>query len=117
MRDKCGIAGSVDEVYLGLFVFEVGEVVVERDLSLDRVFFVVGDGRTFVDLTPAILSSGDVEKGTDELGFTRVAVSNDSQISDVLSCECFHVRQALLMIEMSKIDPGRSYAIVLNRAG
>jgi hypothetical protein len=29
-------------------------------------------------------------------------VSNDSQISDVLSCECFHVRQALLMIGMQK---------------
>jgi hypothetical protein len=31
-----------------------------------------------------------VEQGTDELGFTRVAVSDHSQISYVLRGKCFH---------------------------
>ena len=96
MRDKRGVTRCIDQIYLCIFVFEVGEIVVERDLSFYRIFFVIGDCRTFVDLSPAWRCSGDVEQGTDELGFTRVAVSNYSQISDVLSCKCFHGRQDLL---------------------
>jgi hypothetical protein len=62
----------------------VGEIVVEADFAGDRVFFVIRDGSTFVYLTPAMCCSGDMEKGTDDLGFTRVAVSDHSQISDIL---------------------------------
>ena len=54
VRDKRRVAGRVDEIDLCVFVFEVGEVVVERDLSLDRIFFVIGDGRTFIDFSPAV---------------------------------------------------------------
>ena len=34
MRHKCGISWSVDKIDLGVFVFGVGEVVVERYFSL-----------------------------------------------------------------------------------
>ena len=57
----------------------------------DRIFLVIGDGSTFIYLSPATWCSGDVEQGAHELGFARVAVSDHSQISNVLRGECFHM--------------------------
>src|SRR3954452_23319473 len=79
MRDKCCVARGIDEIYFGVFVFGVGEVVVEGNFAGNTVFFVIRDGSTFFYLSPAMRRSGDVEQGTDELGFTRVAVSDHSQ--------------------------------------
>ena len=84
MRDESRVTGRVDKIYLGVFVFGVGKVVIEGNFPFDRIFFVISNGRTFIDLSPACMCSGDVEQGTDELGFTRVAVSDHSQISDIL---------------------------------
>ena len=66
----------------------------------DGIFFVVRNGSTFFYLSPAMCCSGDVEQGTDKLGFTRVAVTNDSEVPDILSCKCFHFRQILLRIKV-----------------
>src|SRR5688572_16636432 len=74
----------------------MGEIVIKRDFAGDGIFFVVGDGRAFIDLSPARRSSGYVCERRGELGFTRVAVSNDSQIPELLSSESFHGRQDLL---------------------
>ena len=54
VRNERRITGRVDKIDLCVLVFGVGEVVVERNFSFDRIFFVIGDGRTFIDLSPAM---------------------------------------------------------------
>ena len=62
VRDERGVTGRVDQIDFRVFVFEVGEVVVERNFSFDRIFVVIGDGRSFVDFSPARGCSGNVEQ-------------------------------------------------------
>ncbi len=54
VRNERGVTGRVYQIDLGVFVFGVGKIVVERYFSLYRIFFVVGNGRTFIDLSPAM---------------------------------------------------------------
>ena len=77
VRDERGVARRVNQVDLGLFVFEMGERRVERHLAFNSIFVVIGRGRAFVNLAPARRGSGDVQKGTDKLCFARVAVPDD----------------------------------------
>jgi hypothetical protein len=44
-----------------------------------------------------------VQQRGNQLGFTRVAVSDYSQISDVLSCECFHLGKLSFFEVSSKV--------------
>src|SRR5687767_8310979 len=74
----------------------MGEIVVECDLAGDRVLFVIRRGCTLVHLTPARRGPRYICERRGELGFTRVAVSDDSQIPEMLSSESFHGRQDLL---------------------
>ena len=62
MRHKRGISGRIYQIDLGIFVFEVGKIVVERDFTFYRVLFVIRNGRAFIDLSPAMCCSGDVEQ-------------------------------------------------------
>ena len=96
VRNERGVTRRIDQIYLCILVFGVGEIVVKRYFAFYRIFVVVGYGGAFVDLTPSSAGTGNVEHRTDELGFTCVAVSNDSQIPDIISCKCFHFRQVLL---------------------
>jgi hypothetical protein len=88
--DESGVAGRVYQVDLGLFVFEVGQSRVERDLAFNRVLVVVGRGRAFVHLAPARRGPRDVEQRADELSFACVAVSDDGQVTYLFGWISFH---------------------------
>src|ERR1043166_5833361 len=64
---------------------------IECDFADDGIFFVVGDSRAFIYLSPARCGSGDVEKRADELRLPCVAMSNDREISDRFGRIDFHM--------------------------
>ena len=60
VRNECGVSGRVDQIDFRVFVFEMSETVVERNFAFDGIVVVVGDGRSFVNFSPARRGSGDV---------------------------------------------------------
>ncbi len=71
-------------------MFEMGECGIERDFAGDGIFFVIGDGRAFIDLAPAGRGAGDVEKRTNQLRLPCVAVSNDRKVANGFGRIDFH---------------------------
>src|SRR3954470_22503624 len=77
-------------------MFEVGERGVERDLAGDGIFIMVGRGRTFVDLAPTGRGACDVEKRTNQLRLSCVAMSNDRKVANGFGGVDFHKGEMVL---------------------
>src|SRR5215203_3824125 len=91
MCDEGCVARSVYKIKLCIAMFEMCECSIQRDFAGDGIFFVIGNGRPFIYLSPARCGSGDVEKRADELRLPCVAMSNDREVSDRFSRIDFHM--------------------------
>lgn len=59
--NKCGIAWRVNKIYFDIPMFQMSDCGIESDLASDGIFFVIRNGSSFFNLTPARRGSGDVE--------------------------------------------------------
>src|SRR5215207_8556632 len=91
MCDEGCVARSVYKIKLCIAMFEMCECSIQRDFAGDGIFFVIGNGRPFIYLSPARCGSGDVEKRADELRLPCVAMSNDREVSDRFGRIGFHM--------------------------
>src|SRR5258705_13785434 len=89
----------------------MGECNIEGDLAGDGIFVVIGNGGSFLDLSPAWRGYGDVEKRTDQLRLPYVAVSDDRKVANGLRVIGFHKDNFL---SESEIKVGLTLLSVLN---
>ena len=88
-------AGSVDEVDFGFAPFGVGERRTDRKLPLDFLLVVIGHGGAVIHFAQPIHHARRVEQGGDQLGLTRVAVTDQGDIANVLAFVNFHCKLPL----------------------
>src|SRR5215213_7459134 len=99
MGYESGVSRRIYKIKLGIAMIEMCECGIECNFTGDGIFFVVGNGCSFIYLSPARCGSGDVEKRTDKLRLPCVAMSNDSEISDGLGRIDFHTFESFQACE------------------
>ena len=83
-------ARSVDEIDFGLAPFRVRQRRADGKLALDFLLVVVRDGRAVVDLAQPVHHARRIEQRGDQLGLARIAVTDQSDVANVLSLVDFH---------------------------
>src|SRR6185503_7257713 len=107
MGHESGVSGRIYKIKFGIAMIEMCECGIECNFASDGIFFVVGNGGSFIYLSPARCGSGDVEKRADKLRLPCVAMSNDSEISDGFGRIDFHTFESFQTCEfLRRVDLG-----------
>src|SRR5215475_4127633 len=84
MADERRIAWRVNQVYFRSFVFNIDWRDVQADFTGDLFFIIIRRGRPFVHTSEARCRAGRKSKSGDQRSLPRVAVTYNSQISELL---------------------------------
>src|SRR6266550_6370776 len=92
-------------------MLQVSECSIECNFAGNGIFFMIGNGSSFINFSPARRGSGDVQKRTNQLRLPYVAVSDDRKVANGLRVIGFHKDNFL---SESEIKVGLTLLSVLN---
>ena len=90
VEDEGGKAGRVDQIDLGAIPFDISEAAVNRSFAGNLILVVIGNRTAFVNTAKAGCGPGVIKNRRNQRRLTRMAVTYNANVSDLLSAINLH---------------------------